>query len=54
MPTKRLGATVKPIRVNANVQRILKPVTRAKNVQTECVVDDALFIFYFFCLDIKD
>ena len=50
VPTKRLAATAKPIRVNANVQRMLKPVPRKKNVQTECVVSDELFIDLFFLL----
>ena len=47
MPTKRLAATAKPIRINANVQRMLKPVPGKKNVQTECVVSDELFIDFF-------
>ena len=48
VPTKRLGATAKPIRVNANVQRMLKPVPRKKNVKTECVVSRASFIYLLF------
>ena len=48
VPTKRLGATAKPIRVNANVQRMLKPVPREKNVKTECVVSRASFIYLLF------
>ena len=48
VPTKRLGATAKPIKVNANVQSMLKPVPREKNVKTECVVSDALLIYLLF------
>ena len=45
VPTKQLGATAKPIRVNANVQMMLKPVPREKNAKTECVVSHALVIY---------
>ena len=48
VPTKRLGATAKPIKVNANVQSMLKPVPREKNVKTECVVSRASFIYLLF------
>ena len=48
VPTKRLGATAKLITVNANVQSMLKPVPREKNVKTECVVSDALLIYLLF------
>ena len=48
VPTKRLGATAKPIKVNANVQSMLKPVPREKNVKTECVVSHALLIHLLF------
>ena len=53
VPTKRLGATAKPIKVNANVQSMLKPVPREKNVNTECVVSDALLIYLLFFISLK-
>ena len=52
VPTKRLGATAKPIKVNANVQSMLKPVPREKNVKTECVVSDALLIYLLFFISL--
>ena len=53
VPTKRLGATAKPIKVNANVQSMLKPVPREKNVKTECVVSDALLIYLLFFISVE-